>query len=158
MQQHYPRLRAKYYENPLTKYNYLLETSARIPLIVREGSYETINLEIEQALMYDGVDYFSGPFAWITYVQHPGQDTCLLIFANTHGSCDGRSCEIVLANLLKLYDGAEVACSEICTSIYQLKQGPDGDFAVEPGKLGRWRNIEADFPKKEPEMLNQTLT
>jgi len=178
LQRRNPRLRAKYYENPLTKEHYLLETQKEIPLFVRSGGqYADVNHDLEKQLSYDKVDYFEGPFCWLVYVRHdaqePGGSTSsgssgLLIFANTHGCGDGRSCEILMASLLKIYDGrrAELGGGDdpkpaniAGPSIFFMRQEAvgSGRDLVEPEKLLRWRKIEAEFPQRERHMLNQTF-
>ena len=167
LQERFPRLRAKSHQNRITGVVYLLETKEKIPLYTSDGDYKTINLELENTLMQDWekVDYSRGPFCWVRYVRHPSSPdhTGLLIFATTHGSCDGRSCEIVLSFLLKLYDGrgAEVPTSEICSSIMDIKQksverGPGRDLATAE-KLKTWRAIEATIPEKPKGMVNQNF-
>ena len=116
LQSRHPRMRAKLYMNPWTKYNYLLESEEPIPLVMQTGIYESINTDLERILLRK-IDSFRGPFCHVTYVTHP-DGTGLLVFGNNHSVGDGRCCETVLAQLLLLYDGrgAEVPLGKTCGS------------------------------------------
>jgi len=150
LQDRHPRMRAKLYINPWTGYTYLLESKERIPLVVRDGSYSTINTDLEQVLMRP-VPSTVGPLCHITYVRHPSEGTGLLVFGNNHGVADGRGCEMVLAQLLKLYDGQDVPFQHNTKGMLQLVTAPRAE------KLKAWQQIELSMPARHTHTILETF-
>jgi len=150
LQARHPRMRAKLYMNPLTSHTYLLETKERIPVVVRDGSYLTINTDLERILMRP-IDTAIGPFCHITYIRHLSEGTGLLVFGNNHGVTDGRGCEMVLSQLLKLYDGQDVPFSKNTKGMLQLVTAPNAE------KLKAWQQIEDCMPARHTNTILETF-
>jgi len=141
LQARHPRTRARYYENHRT--NYLLETNESIPLEVRDGRFGDINMDLEKALAKP-IDTLRGPFCHFTYVRHVEDCTGLLIFAQTHGVGDGRACEVLMAQLLKLYNGEDVPYYKNVQSFSQMARAK-----ARPEKLEAWHDIEDCMPHRD---------
>lgn len=151
LQARHPRMRARFYMNPLTDTTYLLETQEKIPLLVRDGTYSTINIDLEQALMRP-IYPNRGPFCHVTYVRHQAEGTGLLVFCNNHGVGDGRCCEVVLSQLLKLYDGQEVPFFRNARGMFQLVGS-----SARAEKLEAWRRVEAEMAPINTDSVVETL-
>mmetsp|Transcript_116791 Transcript_116791/g.341956 ORF Transcript_116791/g.341956 Transcript_116791/m.341956 type:complete len:880 (-) Transcript_116791:98-2737(-) len=142
-------MRARFYQNPWTQYNYLLKSSERIPLDVRSGTYATINSDLEHELLMP-IDSLRGPFCRFAYISHQAEGTGLLIFHQNHAVGDGRCCEIVLSQLLKLYDGQDVPYFCNTKSLYQMCK-------VRQDRLTKFHYIEAQMPRHGPNSITETF-
>jgi hypothetical protein len=140
LQARHPRLRAKFYENPWTQMNYLVQTDACIPLTIWEGQASDVHRHLEDALRVE-FNYETGPMVQAVYVRCGASSVLALV--GTHGVSDGRGLEIALAHVLKLYDGQAVPSFHNTSSLTQLHAGYED--AVDAEKVRAWRRVEREF-------------